>query len=291
MCRSGAEPACRPGCGHADHGIASQRAPPSALKHFRGTQSATEKKQEDFFPMEFRLLSTEAERDVFVARLEEARATRGSTFRENTEARIANRRRLESSRLFGLFENDTAPAEMMVAGIAMHDLKSFPQSCSAPDLSHLPAHAVVECSDHWSLSNGAGMLAWAGLAIPMRLLGTRAVLAYLAASGGESDHAGFYASMGFKPAGPIVPHPFVEDAQGEKLPVQPMVLEGEALDKVISSFAKACTEYSDDARVFHLKNFIRPLVRRASVRTAVCTPNAPTVNSAAATDATSDQGA
>jgi hypothetical protein len=236
--------------------------------------------------MEFRLLSTQAERDVFVARLEQARATRGSTFRENSQSRLVNRHRLESSRLYGLFENDTAPAEMMVAGIAMHDLQSFPQSCSAPDLTYLPAHAVVECSDHWSLSNGAGMLAWAGLAVPMRLLGTRLVLAYLAASGSESDHAGFYASMGFKPAGPIVPHPFVEDAQGEKLPVQPMVLEGEALDKVINSFAKACIEYSDDARIFHLKNFIRPLVRRASVRTALCTPNPATVHPGVTVDAT-----
>ncbi len=218
--------------------------------------------------MEFRRLTTETERSVFAARLEKARAAHGSVFRENSQFQSANRRRLDSSRLYGLFENHAAPADEMVAGIAMHDLQSFPQSCSEPDLSHLPAHTVVECSDHWSLSNGPGMLAWAGLAVPMRLLGAKAVLAYLAAGDGASDHAGFYASMGFVAAGPIVEHPFVEDARGAKLLVQPMVLQGEAFDNVVNAFSKACLEYSDDARIFHLRNFIRPLVRRASTRPA-----------------------
>jgi hypothetical protein len=218
--------------------------------------------------MEFRQLSTEAERSVFVTRLEKARAAGGAVFRENSQSQLANRQRLDCSRLYGLFEDDAAPADTMVAGIAMHDLQSFPQSCSEPDLSYLPAQAVVECSDHWSLSNGAGMLAWAGLAVPMRLLGAKAVLAYLAACEGRGDHTGFYASMGFVLAGPIVEHPFVEDAHGQKLPVQPVVLQGEAFSSAMNAFAKACIEYSDDARIFYLKNFIRPLVRRASVRSA-----------------------
>jgi hypothetical protein len=216
--------------------------------------------------MEFRQLMTETERTTFITRLEYARGARGGTFRENQQFQAANRCRLERSRLYGLFENHGAPADQMVAGIAMHDLQSFPQSCSAPDLSHLPAESVVECSDHWSLSNGAGMLAWAGLAIPIRLLGVRAILAYLAADGGVGDHAGFYEAMGFVAAGPIVEHPFVENPRGEKLPVQPVVLQGEALIKAMTAFSKACIEYSDDGRVFYLKSFVRPLVRRASVR-------------------------
>jgi hypothetical protein len=218
--------------------------------------------------MEFRQLATTTERFVFITRLEQARAARGGSFRENSYFQSLNQRRLDSSRLYGLFEQEAAPAEAMIAGIAMHDLKAFPQSCREPDLSHIPAHAVVECSDHWSLSNGAGMLAWAGLAVPMRLIGTQAVLAYLAAGEGQGDHAGFYTSMGFEPAGPIVEHPFVEDPQGGNLPVQPVLLQGEAFEKVVNAFAKACIEYSDDARVFHLKSFIRPLVRRASVHKA-----------------------
>jgi hypothetical protein len=218
--------------------------------------------------MEFRKLSTETELSIFMARLEKAR-TKNAAFRENRELQALNRQRLESSRLYGLFESEIAPADTMVAGIAMHDLKSFPQSCSEPDLSHFPAQTVVECSDHWSLSNGTGMFAWAGLAVPMRLAGIKAILAYLAADKTVAEHAGFYALMGFVPAGPIVQHPFVEHASGEKFPVLPVLLQGEAFENVVNAFSKACLGYSEDGRVFHLKNGIRHLVRSASTR---CTP-------------------
>jgi hypothetical protein len=216
--------------------------------------------------MELRLLSTESERTIFVSRLNHARAMHGSSFRENSQFQSTNRQRLDCSRLYGLFQNEAAPADAMTAGIAMHDLRSFPQSCNEPDLSHLRPDSVVECSDHWSLSNGAGTLAWVGLAVPMRLLGIEAVLAYLAVGEGACAHAGFYGLMGFVPAGPVIAHPFVEDARGEQLPVQPMILQGAAFKNAMSALSKACIEYSDDARIFHLKNFIRPLVRCASVR-------------------------
>jgi hypothetical protein len=215
--------------------------------------------------MELRLLTTGSERNVFISRLDQARAKHGSSFRENSRIQSVNRQRLDCSRLYGLFQDETAPTNAMMAGIAMHDLQSFPQSCPEPDLSHLPADRVVECSDHWSLSNGAGMLIWAGLAVPMRLLGVQAILAYLAADEDGCAHAGFYDLMGFIPAGPVVPHPFVQDTQGEQLLVQPVIVQGDALRNGMNALSKACIEYSDDARIFRLKNFIRPLVR-ASVR-------------------------
>lgn len=218
--------------------------------------------------MELRLLTAELEREVFLTRLDQARAQRGGGFRENSQFQSINHQRLDCSRLYGLFQDESAPAEAMVAGIAMHDLRSFPQSCERPDLSHLPPQTVAECSDHWSLSNGAGMLAWAGLAVPMRLLGIEATLAYLAAGETECAHAGFYEMMGFVAAGPLVAHPFVEDSRGEKLMVQPVLLQGDAFQNAMKALSQACVEYSDDARIFHLKNSIRSLVRRASVRTA-----------------------
>jgi hypothetical protein len=202
-----------------------------------------------------------------MARLEEAR-TKNAAFRENRELQALNRQRLESCRLYGLFESEIASADTMVAGIAMHDLKSFPQSCREPDLSHCPAQTVVECSDHWSLSEGTGMFAWAGLAVPMRLAGIKVVLAYLAADNPVAEHAGFYALMGFVPAGPIVQHPFVEQASGEKFPVLPVLLQGEAFENVVNAFSKACIGYSEDGRVFHLKSAMRHLVRSASMRRA-----------------------
>jgi hypothetical protein len=216
--------------------------------------------------MQLRLLTSESERRVFLQQLEQARANHGSCFRENSQFQSVNRRRLDCSRLYGLFRDETASAEAMMAGIAMHDLRAFPQSCDRPDLSHLPPESVVECSDHWSLTNGAGMLVWVGLAVPMRLLGVQAVLAYLAVGEQACAHAGFYELMGFVPAGPVVQHPFVEDSRGEKLPVQPVVVQGDAFTNGMRVLSQACTGYSDDARIFHLENSIRPLVRRASVR-------------------------
>jgi hypothetical protein len=214
--------------------------------------------------MEFRQLMTAAERNIFSTRVEQARAAHGADFRASEALRAANQSRLEASRLYGLFEHPTAPAEEMIAGIAMHDLEAFPQSCSEPDLSNYVPRTVVECSDHWSLSSGAGMLAWAGLAMPMRLFGVKAVLAYLATGEKENEHAGFYSSMGFVETGSVVEHPFVQIADGSHRRVQPVLLYGAALETVIDAFARACIGFSDDARVFHLRSFVRPLVRRAA---------------------------
>jgi hypothetical protein len=227
--------------------------------------------------MELRLLTTRSERGIFLTRLDKARAKHQSSFRENSQFQSTNWQRLNCSRLYGLFQNEAAQAEAIMAGVAMHDLRSFPQSCGEPDLSHLPPETVVECSDHWSLSDGSGMLAWIGLAVPMRLLGIQTILAYLAAGEGACAHAGFYKLMGFVPAGPVVPHPFVEDARGQKLPVQPVILQGDAFNSAMDVLSKGCIEYSDDARTFHLKKFIRPLVRRASVRSTA--PSARTLPS------------
>jgi hypothetical protein len=215
--------------------------------------------------MQLRLLTTQSERSVFLARLAQARTRHEASFRENTRLRSLNKKRLECSRLYGLFHNDNAPPSAMLAGVAMHDLRSFPQSCVEPNLSHLPPETVAECSDHWSLSNGAGIVAWAGLAVPMRLLGITTVLAYLAASDHECAHASFYRLMGFQALGPKVPHPFVETPDGEKLMVQPVILQGEAFDRAMKALSMACTHYSDDARVFELRN-IGSLMRLASVR-------------------------
>ena len=214
--------------------------------------------------MEFRQLVTAAERGIFSARVEQARAAHGADFHASNRSREANQSRLEAARIYGLFEHAVAPAEKMIAGIAMHDLETFPQSCSAPDLSQYVARTVVECSDHWSLSTGAGMLAWAGLAMPMRLLGVKAVLAYLASGDKENEHAGFYASMGFVETGPVVEHPFVEVADGSHRRVQPVLLSGPALEIVIDAFARACINFSADGHIFHLRSFVRPLVRRAA---------------------------
>ncbi len=47
--------------------------------------------------------------------------------------------------------------------------------------------------------------------------------------------------------------------------VQPVVLQGDAFDRAMKALSIACTDYSDDARIFDLKN-VRSLMRLASVR-------------------------
>jgi hypothetical protein len=214
--------------------------------------------------IEFRELTEGTDCKVFIHRVEEARTRHGKQFRVSERLQAANRERLQASKLYGLFRDSSDSADRMIAGIAMHDLTTFPQSCSEPDLSQFLPHNVVECSDHWSLSSGAGMLAWAGLAVPMRMLGIKAVLAYLASDESASDHAGFYSLMGFLSTGSAVPHPFVEAEAGGYQYVQPVVLHGAALNNVINAFAEACIGMSADARTFQLKPRVRPFVRYAA---------------------------
>jgi len=122
--------------------------------------------------MELRLLSTENERRIFAARTEQIRAKHGVGFKERPRSRLAAIH-LTYGNLYALFENDDEPAEKMIAGLVMHDLEMFPQTCPRPDLSHLPPRSVLEVSELWSRAIGAGALARAGAAILAGLLTLR----------------------------------------------------------------------------------------------------------------------
>jgi hypothetical protein len=169
--------------------------------------------------------------------------------------RFDNRVRLASANLYALFENESDSAEKMLAGIAMHNLQVFPQSCSEPDLGHLPPQSVLECSDHWSLSKGAWMRAWHGAAIQVVRLQACAVLAYLAV--GSSDHMGFYSAMGFVKAGKPVEYPFVEAFDRTKPLVQPVILEGRALQKLTTGVSALSVTTLDDHRIVRFSNSAR----------------------------------
>jgi hypothetical protein len=213
--------------------------------------------------MEMRLLTNQRERDVFAQRLAEARAKNGASFRDVERTRLHNRIRLEASSVYALFETESAPAPRMVAGAALHDLEAYPQSCHQPDLSHLPPRSVLECSDHWSLSRGAGMHSWRGIAVQLLHRAPSAVLVYLAA-GSSSDHSGFYAAMGFVKAGEIVEHPYLEGPDDGKLWVQPMILAGDALSRMTESVRMQEIDALDDYRIIRFGNAdrLRPCSRR-----------------------------
>ena len=212
--------------------------------------------------MEMRLLTTEGERDVFARRLADARAQHAATFRDAGRTREGNMRRLAAADTYALFETQYDPPERMIAGVVLHDLQTFPQSCHLPDLSHYAACSVLECSDHWSLSRGAGMHVWRGIAVHVVRRDPRAVLVYLAV--GRSDHAGFYSAMGFRDAGAAVEYPYLEGPDNGRLWVQPMVLEGEALARLTANVHRLKIETADNYKTIRFcgADRLRPVLHR-----------------------------
>lgn len=204
--------------------------------------------------MELRLLSTETERGIFAARTEKIRAMHRVGFKERPRSRLA-RIHLTFGNLYALFENDGDPAERMIAGLVMHDLEMFPQTCARPDLSHLPPRSVLEISELWSSAIGAGALARAGAAILAGLLDARAILAYLGVK--PFDGTPFYRTGGFVDAGEPVEYPYLETLKGETIWAQPMILEGEALAKLTRVFSQLIIETRDDNRVLRFRNFLK----------------------------------
>jgi hypothetical protein len=204
--------------------------------------------------MELRLLSTEPERRIFAARTEQIRAKQGFGFKERSRSRLASVH-LTFGNLYALFENDGDPAERMIAGLVMHDLEMFPQTCPKPDLSHLPPRSVLEISELWSCAIGAGTLARAGAAIMAGLLDARAILVYLAVK--PFDGTSYYRTGGFVDAGEPVEYPYLETLTGESIWAQPMIMEGEALARLSRVFSKLIIETRDDNRILRFKNFLK----------------------------------
>ena len=204
--------------------------------------------------MELRLLSTERERQLFTARVEQIRARHGAGFKERPRSRLAGIH-LTFGNLYALFENNGDPAERMIAGLVMHDLEMFPQTCPKPDLSHLPPRSVLEVSELWSCAVGAGALARAAAAILAGLLDARAILAYLGVK--PFDGTAFYRAAGFVSIGEPVEYPYLETLKGQPIWAQPMILEGEALQKLTRVFSRLIIETRDDNRILRFSNFLR----------------------------------
>lgn len=214
--------------------------------------------------MEMRLLTTEGERNVFAQRLADARAGHGASFRDVGRLRSRNMIRLAAADIYGLFEAESDHVERMTAGVALHDLAVYPQSCREPDLSGYAPQSVLECSDHWSLSRGAGMHAWRGIAVQVVRRNPRAVLVYLAV--GRSDHGGFYTAMGFVNAGTPVEYPYLEGPDQGRLWVQPMILEADALAKLTANVRRLRIDTPDNYLTIRFDNSdrLRPAANRYS---------------------------
>ncbi len=214
--------------------------------------------------MELRQLTTSTERRIFGERMEEARAKRGARFRETRRSNVG-KIHLEYGLLYGLFEHDDDPSEQMMSGFLVHDLASFPQSYPRPDLSHLPARSVIEGGELWSFAKGAGLLAQRGSIILAGLMQVRAVLVYPTLK--PSDQTTQYARGFFERAGDPFVWPYCETVDGGEIWVQPMVLEGERLAKLLHIVFAAGFATSDSMRRIQFDNpfQVNPTLSRSAI--------------------------
>jgi hypothetical protein len=182
--------------------------------------------------MELRQLTSDHERQVFAKCLAQARATRGIGFRETTRSMIGNAH-IQFGNLYALFEDEGAPAQEMVGGFISHDLATLPPSYHKPDVSHLPPRYVIEGGELWSLSRGAGRIAHHVAAAVVGLLQAKAVIVYPIID--PVDLSTPHLKLGFVSASERVKWPFAETIDGREIWVQPLILEGAALERYIGA--------------------------------------------------------
>jgi hypothetical protein len=201
--------------------------------------------------MELRTLDTPERRKIFGDRLARARASVGLKFKEKSRSQLA-RIQLMFADLYALYTDEDEPDDAMIAGLAMHDLEMFPQTCPRPDLSHLPPRSVLEMSDFWSLSPGAGSLVWCGAAVAGSRHQPRAALVYLVV--GQIDRTESYMTAGFVKAGEPFPYPYLETVDGREVRVQALVLEGEAMQRLIKVLSRMTAGVADERGAVRIRD-------------------------------------
>jgi hypothetical protein len=200
--------------------------------------------------MELRLLTTEAERELFAHHLESARKTRGAGFVEARRSRVGEVH-LKYGQLYALYdENGPMPGEML-GGFVMHDVGSFPQSFPKPDLSHLAPWSILEFGELWSRAKGAGLLSQRGAVIVTGLLQAQAMLVYPICK--PWDLTGGYNGLFEKVCEPVE-WPYVRTIDGGPIWVQPMTLAGVKLQQIIRQVWLAGFETSDEHRRIRFAN-------------------------------------
>jgi hypothetical protein len=193
--------------------------------------------------MELRLLTTDIERRAFGRRLGEVRMARGAGFSE-TRRSLIGEVHIAFGNLYGLFD-DNALAPEMIGGFALHNLAMFSQSYAKPDLTHLPPESVIEGGELWTTTAGAGpILRNAGVFLGGGVLQAKALLVYpIFKPWNLSSGFKFYARVG-EP----IEWPYINTLAGEKMYVQAMVCEGDALTAALADVAQYGFEVLDDGR-------------------------------------------
>ena len=218
--------------------------------------------------MELRELTTEHERDIFARCVEEARATRGNRFKETARSQLG-RAHLAFATLYALFENESDPAEKMIAGFRIHDLATLPQSFPRPDMSHLPAQFTFEGGELWSLSSGAGGVAMTTVGAMLGIRQARAMLIYGIAK--PVDLCARWEGYGYVRIGKPILWPFAETVDHGKIWVQPMIVEGENLERYVRAGYELLFGMSKERRAVRFEN---PLPMRVRPSAAAIRPEA-----------------
>jgi hypothetical protein len=199
--------------------------------------------------MELRLLESEGERIAFERALTQARATKGSGFTEKQRSRLG-RVHLAFADLWAVFDETSSTPDRMLAGFAMHSLDLFSQSYPKPDLTHLAPEEVFEVGELWALSLGAGAAARHGGFVVLGMLGATTLLIYPIAK--PWDLTGNYPD--YRAVDAPIEWPFAQTLTGEKIYVQPMVLDGDNLAHRTSSAMRAGFETLDGNRRIRFDN-------------------------------------
>ena len=203
--------------------------------------------------MELRQLTTQSQRELFRSGMLEARAAKGGKFKESRRSRVSEIH-ITFGRVFGIFDDQGRDPQRLLGGFTMHSLDEFGQSHPLPNLTHLPAGAVFEAGQLWSFNTEAALSLRYGCMILLGLFQVQAFLIYPII--GPRDQSVFYRS--FKRIGPPFELPFAETASGDKIWVQAMLLEGEALRRQVEL---ACESGFETRQGHRLLRFDGPLAR------------------------------
>ncbi|SRR5579875_582696 len=206
--------------------------------------------------MELRLLETEAERAAFERALTQARATKGSGFMEKQRSRLG-RVHMAFADLWAVFDETSSTPDRMLAGFAMHSLDLFSQSYPRPDLTNLPPEEVFEVGELWALSLGAGAAARHGGFIVLGMQGAKTLLIYPIAK--PWDLTGNYPD--YRAVDSPIVWPFAETLDGQKIYVQPMLLDGENLVRRIEAATRPGYEALDGNRRIRFDNPLEAAIR------------------------------
>jgi hypothetical protein len=183
--------------------------------------------------MELRLLTTDAERELFKTSMRYARAKRGAAFRETGHSRVSDIQ-LTFARLFGVYDENSSEPEKMRGGFSLHALNEFGQSFPVPDLSQYNPASLFEAGQLWSLDFNAALTLRLGSLIVLGLLQAQAFLIYPIVI--PTDISKLYRS--FRRVGPPFKLLYAETIEGEPVWMQAMILDGEAFRTEIQTAMK-----------------------------------------------------